>query len=722
MEQTEATTLTPAFFMCFPLLAALAVIYFVSIRTYRRRQKGTMLSVGTYVLAGLIVGVQIFLSVWCAMGNIDATTPVWLQCSITLGLVGSLLPYRDTLHEGISSLELKHLPQGVLPAVLRFVRDAAAILLAAELARNALEVPWNDLIRELTSQSILVEYAVIALAMATTFFIGQRTVVGPAIIAVASAFIGIAQDFVIRFKGTAILPMDVLAMGTAAEVANQYALTLTDNDLLGITYAAWALFFLAFVRPVFAKNKLRLVVCTTANIMLALGFGLALDWWAEVPEYREEFGYDIFYWWSSDSYREQGFFPSFLTAAEDLVVTIPANYSAERALATQDTLAAKADALPERSVRRTASTAQFDKTQPSVIVVMNETFSDLSIFEDLNCGYTGPKFFNSMNDTLSRGKLYVSVYGGSTCNSEFEFLTGNSLSYLGLGKYPYQMYSFNNVANLAQQFNDLGYHTTAMHPNHATNWNRDLVYSQMGFDDFVDLSDFDENAPRLHMGITDRTTYDKVLEILESSEEPQFIFDVTMQNHGGYSADDIPAERMTTYAPEGFGDGTLHELNVYLSCIQASDDDLAYFVGKLKKIKRPVVLVFFGDHQPGFTNKFNDAFYPDESEDDLVHQERLYETAYIVWANYNVAGVAQNSPIKNTSADFLGTLSLDLIGVPLTDFQKAQIATNQRIPIVNALGYQGTDGRWHEPETFPSLDTSYRDMAMVDYLNFGSKV
>ena len=34
----------------------------------------------------------------------------------------------------------------------------------------------------------------------------------------------------------------------------------------------------------------------------------------------------------------------------------------------------------------------------------------------------------------------VSVMGGGTANSEFEFLTGNSMAFIGTGKYPYQLY------------------------------------------------------------------------------------------------------------------------------------------------------------------------------------------------------------------------------------------------------------------------------------------
>ena len=71
---------------------------------------------------------------------------------------------------------------------------------------------------------------------------------------------------------------------------------------------------------------------------------------------------------------------------------------------------------------------------------MNETFSDLSIYQNLHANYQGPQFFKSLSDTLQRGVLYVSAFGGGTCNTEFEYLTGNSMAFLGTGTYPYTIY------------------------------------------------------------------------------------------------------------------------------------------------------------------------------------------------------------------------------------------------------------------------------------------
>lgn len=109
-----------------------------------------------------------------------------------------------------------------------------------------------------------------------------------------------------------------------------------------------------------------------------------------------------------------------------------------------------------------------------------------------------------------------------------------------------------------------------------------------------------------------------------------------MQNHAGYDQYNIPEDQMRSMAPDYLDETVTHELNEYLSCIDASDHDLEWFVSQLRELDRPVVLVFFGDHQPNIGMNLNDALYT--ADDEATHAARAYETNYVVWANYDVAG------------------------------------------------------------------------------------
>lgn len=719
MDVAENLTKTPPYFMIFPILGAACVILASTLQIVRNHKRGVRVGMGTYVLPVLIVAMLAFLATWCAMGLVDATDVTWIQAVVTLALAGSLLPLRDVVQARLDQFATKSMPHDVLAVFIRFLRDATIICTAAVFARHALEISYNEATSELTGQSVVVEYAVVALAMAVTFFAGQRTSVGPVIVTFACLLTGIAQSFIMRFKDAAILPSDLLALQTANEVADQYTYVLTDANVQGIFYAALALLVLCFLRPISLLDKDRIIPAVLVNLILALPLALALDWWIEVPDYRKDFGFTMYYWRTAETYTDQGFIPSFMTAVQDLPIPVPEGYSVERAQELIARYSKQTDDAPDRAEVYDAAKAQFDEMRPSIVVVMNETFADLSVFEGLHCDYEGPAFFNGLDDALSRGNLGVSVYGGGTCNSEFELLTGNSLAFLGSGKYPYQMYDFTQVDNLARQLDAYGYQTTAIHPNLKSNWNRNKVYSEMGFHTFLGIDDFPQDAPRLHNGVTDAATYQQILDILAKSDEPQFVMDVTMQNHGGYEETNIPDDRMTNYDPDGFSDNQDHLLNVYLSCIQASDEDLEWFVGQLRELERPVVLVFFGDHHPHISSLFNDRFFVDE--DEVTHRERVYQTSYLVWANYDVEGNEQVSQTEDIGCDGLAALALDLVGGPLSDYQKAQLSMHKRLNVINAFGYLGVDGNWHAPGAYPSLDAFYRDMAVMDFLNFGSK-
>ena len=163
--------------------------------------------------------------------------------------------------------------------------------------------------------------------------------------------------------------------------------------------------------------------------------------------------------------------------------------------------------------------------------------------------------------------------------------------------YPYTIYNMETTGNLAEQFKSLGYSTTAMHPNHATNWNRENVYKDFGFDQFLSINDF-QGADTLRGMVTDQATYDKILELLDQNADPQFIFDVTMQNHSGYDTGLLPADKQmhlnidtTDLDAKTVEDGTLSDVDEYVSCIEQSDQALRYFLNALNKLDRKVVVV-----------------------------------------------------------------------------------------------------------------------------------
>ena len=115
----------------------------------------------------------------------------------------------------------------------------------------------------------------------------------------------------------------------------------------------------------------------------------------------------------------------------------------------------------------------------------------------------------------------------------------------------------------------------------------------------------------------------------------------------------------------------------------------------------------------------NDTFYPDE--DTVDHDERLYLSDYVVWANYDVAGSDQTGANVPASASDLAARALAAAGAPLTDRQKAELGAATLYSQLNLFGYSDAEGTWHalDDRTGEAGDTvrklgylAYRDFAL----------
>ena len=489
-----------------------------------------------FVRCGLVLLIQLFFTVWSAIGLVDCADPMAVVVAIVAHALLCGCAYfnihRDCVLERLQTL---------LGAEGKFAHPllgaSIMILLAGVFATLGLEFSSNHDLTWMYPLCLLLEWALIAFAMLGLFFLFQRHCGGAVVLTVALYVLGLAEYFVILFKSMPISPGDLTALSTAAAVAGTgFTYTITSFCMLSLAFTVIAIqicTLAAQVAPKRQKGSWRGLVLNLLIAIVCLG-GIAAH--TTLLDYYHTLYIQVYSWRPLESYYRQGFLPSFISGAQTIKPSKPEDYTVSRAKKLISEYAKEYDDNNQTggsSATRLEATKQFDEEKPTVIAVMNETFSDLSIYQNMHADYQGPTYFKSIDDCLSRGRLYVSAYGGGTANTEFEFLTGNSMAYLGSGVYPYTTYDLTDTENLAAQFKSLGYYTTAMHPNHGTNWNRENVYKDFGFDQFLTINDF-QNAETLRGMVTDKATYDKILELLDTNSNPQFIFDVTMQNHSGY--------------------------------------------------------------------------------------------------------------------------------------------------------------------------------------------
>lgn len=679
-------------------LAAFAATVALTIRKVRTldqdarsARRSTVLSVAFFAVLQLVVGL------YAAMGGVanDVLSPLVLNAVLTgcawLNLEHDLVRERLLQIAGPAGRFAHPL---IACVILLFLAGAGATL--------GLEIPSNHNLLWMYPLCLLLEWSLITAIMAGVFFISQRRHTPPAVVAVLMSILGIVEYFIITFKSMPIAPGDISALSTAMAVAGTgYSYILSPFCLYGMAFMAISVQLCrmaAMLRPQCDRGDRRALLI---NLMVGIACLVGVGAHVTLVDYYNTLSIQVYTWRPLESYYRQGFLPSFISGAQTIKPPVPEGYSVEDAKELISDYAGRYDAGQGATVERSQAAAQFEDEKPTVITIMNETFSDLSIYQNLHANYQGPQFFKSLSDTLQRGVLYVSAFGGGTCNTEFEYLTGNSMAFLGTGTYPYTIYDLTRTETLSQQFKDLGYDTAAIHPNHGTNWNRENVYNAFGFDSFLTIQDF-QDAEKLRGMVTDAATYDKILQMLAENPNPQFIFDVTMQNHSGYDTGLIPADKQVNYVIDGISDP---EVNEYLALIEESDRALEDFVNQLRKIDRKVILVFFGDHQPFFPDDYNEAWFA--NEDAAIHNERLWQTDYIIWANYDVAGRDQESGVDDLSINYLGSVLMNLIGAPMSDYQKAHITLREALPAINATGYEDKSLRWYlssmaAEENFPA--------------------
>lgn len=645
-----------------------------------------------------------------------------LRSSLTIvmvGLCGAVPLLRLKAQSWVQRMEPSH------QMVLATLRDVVILCFTSVVAAFVVEYPWNDRLLELSFFRVLVNFLPVAVVFVSFYLIGQRHGAVLCPLAVSALLIGLAQYFVGLFKNAAIMPSDILALDTAVAVSGGYSFVFSYNQICCVLLTSISVALLSFMKPPCVNREpssAKRVVFTCSRLCAGVLAMVSLVSFLGSVRFSDDLGFADVYWDSLNVYKSQGFIASFITLTQNAEIQAPDGYSEEGAQQLEQDYAQRYLNARGSSEGRAAAEAQFGELKPTVVAVMSEGFSDLSIYDGLNVGYEGPTYLKSIPDALYTGSVFTSVIGAQTCNSEFEFLTESSLAFIGPENQPYITHDLSGIDCLPRALARQGYETIAIHPQPKGNWNRENVYNSMGFDEFLDIESFSSDAPILHNGITDEETYRKVLDVLNNGDTPQFIFDITMQNHGGYATWDLPEEERLDYDLSWLPKNVAVETSEYLSLINISDRQLEWFIEELRHVDRPVVLVFFGDHQPWMGNPINAAARPWMDPGDPSFFMRAYRTPYLIWANYDVAGNAQVSEQKNLGLYALQSLLFDAIGAPLNTRQMAVLGISQAIPILNGFAYQTQDGMWHSFESEEELAAAVRDLEWIQYASYATKV
>lgn len=529
----------------------------------------------------------------------------------------------------------------------------------------------------------------------------NRTQYASIIVLVLVFVAAIANYYVWIFRGCPILATDLQSAKTAMNVAANFSYSL---DLTGVWGVVYILSFTAMLislrgyKGLDIKKRMGMIVLCLASLVC---FNVVFFKSDAVKNKRIK----AEVWHPQQKYAKNGTALSFVLSWTYTKVEKPSGYSAKKAAGIMEGY--ESDSLADEGTGQ----------KPNVIAIMNESLADLSYNGKINFSEDYLPFIHSLTENTVKGKLYVSIEGANTANSEFEFLTGNSMNFLPFRCIPYNLYIKDETASMAQNMRAQGYSgVNAYHPYLASGWNRKNVYPLMGFGEFYADSYYYEsgNDSLVRNYISDEADFDQIIEDYESakreSDAPFFLFNVTMQNHGGYDGKRGYVDTVITIEDNELAN---EEAEQYINLARMSDDAFEKLISYFEQVKEPTMIVMFGDHQPPITNSFYSAQFGQSVNNlPVKKQAAWYSTPYIIWANYDIEEAE-----VDMSANYLSSYVMNLAGLKLTGYNKYLLELQKKLPVISAVCYMDAEGNLYENDEKSEYSDLIEEYQMIQYNN-----
>lgn len=289
-----------------------------------------------------------------------------------------------------------------------------------------------------------------------------------------------------------------------------------------------------------------------------------------------------------------------------------------------------------------------DTKKPNILFLQLESFFDPTEVNFLEFSEDPIPNFRKLMKQYSSGYFKVPSVGAGTANTEFETITGMSLRYFGPGEYPYKSILKETTCESAPYvLKNLGYTTHAIHNNEANFYGRRTIFPNLGFDTFTSEEYMPEEDDKNPLGwVKDEVLTDHILDCMNSSEGPDYIYTISVQGHGDYPEEPMledPEIKVT-------GADTEEENNkweYYANEIHEMDKFVGQLIEELEKSDEDIVLVMYGDHLPTMGLEVED-----------LNNRYLFQTEYVMWDNMGL-----EKKDENVASYQMAAVVMDRVGI-----------------------------------------------------------
>ena len=346
-------------------------------------------------------------------------------------------------------------------------------------------------------------------------------------------------------------------------------------------------------------------------------------------------------------------------------------------------------------------TGRAETDLPNIIFIQLESYFDVAESEFFTTSQDASPNLRKMYENYSSGYFKVPSVGAGTANTEFEVLTGMNLRYFGPGEYPYKtVLKDQPCESAATALTKLGYGAHALHNNGGNFYSRARVFDNIGFDsytskEFMNILQLTENG-----WAKDDILIQHILEAMDTTEQQDFIFGISVQGHGDYPETRLIENPKITV--EGIEDEALkNNWEYYVNQVYEMDEFAGNLIKALEKRGEPSVVVFYGDHLPTMGLKAED-----------LKSRYLYNTNYVIWDNIGLEKQDKNIPAYQIMAEVFNRL--DIHSGTVFNYHQERQQTKNYLADLELLQYDILYGEQYVYDGKPPITEGHMMMGVKD--------
>lgn len=512
--------------------------------------------------------------------------------------------------------------------------------------------------------------------------------------------IGITNGVILSYRTTPFTVTDLALLESVMSIIPNY-LNTVQMVLAG---AAGLLVVIALVLVFIFMPKHKQKIDYRKSVVGVLLLGLAMygsttlavnqNW---VSTYFGNLGY---------AYRDYGFPYCFVNTWLNTGISSPSGYSNERirSIFTREEL---------EELTAIKASAGEDERKPNVIMLQLESFFDPTLMEALSFSEDPIPNFRRLKENYSSGFLTVPSIGAGTANTEFEVLSGMRVRFFGPGEYPYKsVLKDKTCESIAYDLKRLGYGTHAIHNHRGAFYGRNKVFPNLGFDTFTSLEYMNNVTKTPKNWAKDRVLTEEILAALESTENEDLVYAISVQGHGQYPSTRIIEDPKITMAGIEV-ESDAYAFEYYAQQIHEMDEFIGELTEALENYDEDTVLVMFGDHLPSLNIQ----------DGDLVNKT-VYQTEYVIWDNFGLEKEDKDLYSYQLSAEALNRINIH-DGV-LTRYHQNHREDPMYLTNLKALQYDMLYGKEYiyggiNPFDAINMKMGVKDIKVEDVVEVGKK-